>query len=209
MVMVFPKRVLTLLLVTSLLALAASCVESRHPLSDEKTSQVDQRLIGTWLPEGDAAAGHRVTRSVQTPNALDLLVTDANGKGNALLFTTTIQSKAYLSVKDLYDEGQKEGPLAYTIYQYQFLDNDTVQLRGMEPDVIARAIADKRLGGEIRVSQRKSKRLFGLIESRKLVEERTPIITDTPEGIARYLRAHADECYPAQTDSMLTFKRQK
>lgn len=58
-------------------------------------------------------------------------------------------------------------------------------------------------------ASRKSKRLFGLIESRKLVEERTPIITDTPEGIARYLRAHADECYPAQTDSMLTFKRQK
>ena len=46
--MAIPKRVLPLLLVMPLMAVVASCVESRHPLSDEKTSKIDERLIGTW-----------------------------------------------------------------------------------------------------------------------------------------------------------------
>ncbi len=42
------KRLLPLFLMAPLLALVTACVESKHPLSDEKTSKIDERLIGTW-----------------------------------------------------------------------------------------------------------------------------------------------------------------
>ncbi len=76
-----------------------------------------------------------------------------------------------------------------------FLDNDIVQFRAMDPEVIEKAIADKTLGGE-----------FELTRSGK---KRRPIITAAPQAIARYLEAHGDECYPAKEENTLIWKRQK
>ena len=71
-----------------------------------------------------------------------------------------------------------------------------------------KAIAAKELGGKIVVTKTKQRPFFGLFGRERVVEEKEPLITDTPEGIVRYLRAHADDCYPAK-DEVETFKRQK
>ncbi len=129
-------------------------------------------------------------KSAGTKNGLDVEVKDADGTHQGLLFTTTVKGKQYMSFKDLSKETQKDRKGAYDIYQYRFLDNDTVEGRGMAPGVLEKAIGDKKLAGTID-------------------KDNGPIITDSPEGMARYLEAHADQCYPSKTDYMLTFKRQK
>jgi len=202
------RPVLLLLLVAPLLAVVGSCVESQHPLSDEKTSKIDERLIGTWHLEDDPA-GWQVTKSAHTENALELTVTDP-AAGRSLLFTTTIKSKGYMSIKDMHEDAKKKPEAAtYCIYQYVFLDNDTVQVRGMDPKVIEKAIGDKTLGGEIKLTKTKTRPILGIFGKERIVEKRTPVITAAPQAIARYLEAHADECYPAEKEATLIWKRQK
>ena len=135
----------------------------------------------------DGVAGEKVA---STKNALDVETKDDDGTHQSLLFTTTVKGKQYLTLKGLGKEAQEDRKGAYDIYQYRFLDNNTLEVRGMAPDVLEKAIGDKKLAGTIDKGN-------------------GPIITDTPEGMARYLEAHADECYPLKTDYMLTFKRQK
>ena len=207
--MTIPRRLLPLLIAVPLLIPIASCVESRHPVLAEISPTIDERLIGTWKPTGDLSVW-QVKRSEDTKGALEITVRDACGTSTAVALTTTIKAKGYMSVKDLSEEAQGSKQAAgYEIYQYVFLDNDTVQARGMEPEAIVKAIADKKLGGEIKVTKTERKRILGLFGKAEIVEEKTPVITDSPEGIARYLEAHADECYPSDEDYSLKFTRQK
>lgn len=187
---------------TSLLTVVASCVDSRNPASDEKTSKIDERLIGDWKESNDSDGVWKVTKSKDVENALEVSPPDPNGPALVLAFTTTIKSKGYLSILDA-DKGEKQKDsgkeakkkpeeVKYEIYQYVLTDNDTLEVRGMESKVIEKAIKDKQLVGEIVKEEKEDK----------------PVITDTTEGIVRYLEAHADECYPEKTDYIMTWKRQ-
>lgn len=189
--MISPRRVLPLLVALPLMAVTVSCIESRHPLSDEETSKVDERLIGAWLDEGGDL--YTVRRGDAKKNHLDgkwQAKDKKDGSAELLLFTTTLQSKHYMTVRDLSDDAKTNRQGAYDIYQYRFLDNDTLEIRGMIDEVIVKAIADKLLVG-------------------KVVKDEDPLITEPTEGIIRYLKTHAAECYPEKTDIMMTFKRRK
>lgn len=192
-----PRPLPMLLSVASLLAVVASCVESRHPLSDEKTSKIDERLVGTWRFEGDPDS-FSLKKSADMENALELTEADPRA-GKTLLLTTAIKSKGYVSIKaPLEDAKKKPTAASYGVCQYVFVDNDTVEVRGMEPEVIEKAIADRILDGEI-------------MRTRVLLffPQKQPIITAAPQAITRYLEAHADECYPAKADVVVILKRQK
>jgi hypothetical protein len=207
--MVIPRPAWLLLIVASLVAVAPSCVESRHPLSDEKTSLIDQRLIGTWRLPDDPTVWE-VRKSGQVRNALEVTIKERAGTGKGLLFTTTIKSKSYLSFKELDGDPKKKPEAAgYQICQYVFSDDGTLEVRAMEPDAIVKAISDKRLGGETVLTKRTSRSILGLLRIESTRREKRPFITDQPENIARYLERHANECYPAKSDLVLTFKRQK
>ncbi len=195
-----PTRLL--LLAGTLLCVVASCVESRHPLSDEKTSKIDERLIGTWLCEGEPA-GWEVKKRARLDNALEVTMPDPHASGRLLVFTTTIKSKSYMSVRDTDGERKKVlGIAGATICEYEFPDKDTLQVRAMEPNVIEKAIADKTLEGESKVKTGRFLFIFWTWRG-------PPIIAAPPQAIARYLEAHADECYPAKTDAIMTWKRKK
>jgi hypothetical protein len=205
------KRALLVFIAAPLMAVAVSCVESRHPLSDEKNSIIDERLIGTWRIEDDLTIW-QVKRSGDTKNALAVTIDDksGNGTGRAILFTTTTKSKGYISIKHLDEDTPKKAQAdRYDIYQYVFLNNDTVQSRCMELTAISKAISDKKLGGKLDVARTDTEPAIRRFEKARDVQGETPIITDSPEGIARYIEAHADECFPAKTECSLTFKRQK
>jgi len=196
------RSVRLLLFAAALLSFVGSCVESKYPLSDEKTSKIDERLIGTW--RGDVGPeGWQVEKSARAQNALDVTMPGTDATQKMLAFTTTIKSKRYMSVKGM-DEAAKNasGGAGFSVLQYAFLDKDTVQVRGMEPNVIENAIANKTLEGEVKIERSRFLLIF-------TSETRTPIITAPPRAIARYLEAHADECYPAKTEAMLTWKRKK
>ena len=59
------------------------------------------------------------------------------------------KGKQYISVTDLGKDAQKDRKGAYDIYQYCFLDKDTIEVQGMETDVLRKAIANKKLAGAI------------------------------------------------------------
>jgi hypothetical protein len=188
------KRVFSLFFAISLLTVVASCVDSRNPASDEKTSKIDERLIGNWK-EGDNKDLWKVEKSKDVENALVVTIPDPNGSNTMPAFCTTIKSKSYLSVRDESDAKEKDRKaVKYDIYQCEFSDNDTLVVRGMYSEAIVKAI--------------QAKQLIGTVEKDDEGEE-TPEITDTTEGILRYLEAHADECYSDKSDQGLNFKRQK
>jgi hypothetical protein len=181
-------RHVALLAAAASLLVAGSCVETKHPLSDKKTSKIDDRLIGNWKDTDDGSIW-KVTKDPNAPNTLMVVIPDAHGPIRTPTLVTTIKSKGYLSCLDSDDSDKKGKEATYNIFQYVFVDKDTVEVRGMDPSVIAKAIARKQIAGEI--------------------VKKEPVITDTSAGIARYLQSHADECFPAKTDSMLTLTRQK
>ena len=115
---------------------------------------------------------------------------EKDDRAKLLVFTTTIKTKNYMSVKDLSKGAQKDRKGAYDIYQYRFVDNDTLEVRAMAEEVLKKAIAEKTLAGTIG-------------------KNKEPTITAESKDIAHYLEDHADECYPVKTDYMLTFKRRK
>jgi hypothetical protein len=208
--MIFLRRAVLLLLSVMLLATAVSCVESRNPLSDEKTSILDERLIGDWRPEGENDVGHW-RRSKSTKNAIES--TDGENvaaKETLLIFTTAIKSKTYLScryIEEPIDDSRRAPPkICYTICQYEFPENDTLKVRFMDPDVIVKAIGDRKVRGEIK-HQPGPGLLLMLLQKVLGVDDRIPIITDSPEGIAKYLESHADDCYPPRTTVMMLFKQ--
>ena len=172
------KRLLPLFLTAPLLALVGACVQSRHPLSDEKTAKIDQRLICTWQADKMVC---RVKKSADAKNALEAETKDKNGTSRALLFATTVKGKQYMTLLGLGKEAEKDRKGAYEIYQYRFFDNDTVEVRGMDSAVLRKAIAEKKLTGTS-------------------PKDDDPVITASSAELARYLEAHADECYPADTD---------
>ena len=194
------NRFLSLLFVASLLTLVASCVESGNPASNEKTSKIDQRLLGDWKDDnGDV---WKVTKSKDVENGLNLKLPDPKASDRILAFSTTIGSKGYLRISDAgkeaksndaNKEAKKKQESKFEIYQYVLTDDDTLEVRGMDSKAIAKAIEDKQLVGKI--VKKKS--------------EDSPVITDTTEGIVHYLEAHADECFPEKTDAKMVFKRQK
>jgi hypothetical protein len=186
--MCIPKQVVTLCVVGSLLAVVASCIDSKNPLSDEKTSKIDERLIGAWKLSGDNDLW-KVSKSKGVKNALEVTVPES--KVPDRVFTTTIKSKSYLSVQDEDPKtSAKREAAPYQIYQYRFIDKDSVEFRPMNSGVVEKAIAAKQLRGE-------------------MVRD-TPVITDTPEAIAKYIEAHADACFLKAADNeAVIFKRQK
>jgi hypothetical protein len=186
------RQAVMLFVAAALLAVFASCVESKNPLSNEKTSKIDERLIGIWKENSNDDVW-KIQKRENAKNTLDVeleKVVNFDGPAGETFhtqaFATTIKSKNYLSILDSKKGGKTA---AYMIYQYTFVDNNTVQVRGMENSVLEKAIANKQIAGKI--------------------VDKYHVITDTPAAIARYIEAHANECYPEKTaiSFIFIFKR--
>ncbi len=209
--MSIPKQVLPLCVVAPLLVFAASCVDSKNPLSDEKTSKIDERLIGTWTDQDNTV--WKIAKAAKDKNSFDLALCEGDESLHYAMFTTTVKSKSYLSTTALQgepdDAEKKPESVAYRIYQYVFVGNDTLEIRDMDPIVLIKAIDDKKLGGEVVISKRTVKPLLGFFGKDQIVEEKTPIITDTSENIALYLENHANECFSPKAKAFFVLKRKK
>ena len=202
----------SLLGMAAVLLLAGSCVESKHPLSDEKTSKIDERLIGRWKIESDQGEW-AVQKSTKVPNAIEIDVPGPDA-GRVLGFVTTVKDKGYISTRDAdikkrdekTPQPDKTDSTGYEIYQYVFLTADRVQCRGMVPEVIVKAIENKTLTGEARIKKTTTRTLFG---KETVKEEKVPVITATPAELKKYLEAHADECFPVKQEDPQIWVRQK
>jgi hypothetical protein len=151
--------------VTYLIALAAvaSCAGcsiplSLHPLSDETTSVLDERLIGHWeaVKDGEPMEPLHVAprfvfgRVADKPNVLEMVNLELEGDAVKVnrtpAFATKLGEERYLSVLNNPEEA-KDAHM-YLILMYR-LDDDRLKLFILRPDVVGPAIERGDLKGEV------------------------------------------------------------
>jgi hypothetical protein len=188
---------------TAALALLGSCtLSSQHPLSDEKTSKLDQRLIGDWILDNTDNEIWRVTRKPGTKNSLELTILNAASgriqQGPYTVFTTVVGKDRYLSVEE---SDEQSGGKRYEVSRYAWVDGDTIQPFAADTARIARAIS----AGELQGTVEKKRGLPGSMR----IED--AVVTAAPEAVARFLEKHGREVFPApkDKDSAVRFMRRK
>ena len=78
------------------------------------------------------------------PNTLEIHNSDPNAPDQMPAFATTIKSKGYVGIKSSDAKAEEACPVTYQIYQYVFVNKDTVQVRGGDGDVWMKAISDEK-----------------------------------------------------------------
>ncbi|HEV7223359.1 MAG TPA: hypothetical protein VGN42_11705 [Pirellulales bacterium] len=191
----------------SVLAAAAGCTPtSEQPLSDERSSKLDERLLGKWqsdqvpvrlTPNPGGPSFVEIKGRAESATGLELIKLSKRSAAEEAMpfYTTQIGDDRYLTV----DAGGAEAtPRAektlYYILRYRFVDDDTVEFYAMDDKAIAQTIAKGELKGSY---------LGGNPSSAKCV-----VIADSPENIRRYLEKHGDECFlRARTDRFVMLTR--
>jgi hypothetical protein len=181
---------------------------SEHPLSDEKTSVIDERLIGYWdikLGESDSADPMRfvVGRHPKSPNVLEFAFTSIEGDQHiqihrGRLFTAKVGEQWMLSF-DGADEKQPHKH-EYTIMRYDFQprageSHDVVELRLLVDSVVAPAIEKGELTGQ--VTRDKPGGKFTSIR-----------ITAEPEELMEFFRKNQSKCFTPDAVKAIRVNRQ-
>jgi hypothetical protein len=146
------------LLVAALGLASGGCcmVESVHPLSDEKTSAPDDRLVGTWQgvspsaeKEGKPASPDEKPITIRKVDGLNQYQAESPDDPDSLVFMwpTRIGDRHYLSIKNLKADPPHE--VAYLLVHYRFVGNDQWHAFLLDPDRVAAAIGQDQLQGEI------------------------------------------------------------
>jgi hypothetical protein len=148
------------------LALFAGCElpVSVHPLSDETTSTLDERLIGNWemVPLAERAPGPsdvppRVIfgKFAGKANILECVTTELDGDGFAQvhripLYPCKFGELHYLSVIMSPDEPKEKQ--AYLVMLYDLKDENELRFHLMNKDIIGPAIEREDIAGVVRKS---------------------------------------------------------
>lgn len=201
------RLLLAIVFAASLGSLGCTIPVSEHPLTDEKTSTLDERLIGYWrfIPqekeEKPPPAPHIVSRVKDKPNCLQMTFIELDGEGYAnvqtiLLFTTKIGEECYLSYNAEQERDKKPG---YLIARYELAD-DEGKLFLMNPDEAAAAIDGGKLKGVVKRQARRAG-----ADPNEPVRYDEIRITAEPKEIAEFLKARGKACYVL--DHPLVFRR--
>lgn len=179
------------------LCIVSGCVPSKHPLSDEKTSKVDQRLVGRWVIEGDEKKDSlMVVTQKEGQNGLEITSGDDGDEDSAVAFATTIGDHHYLSAGDKEDDPEE---IEYQIVLYEFADNDTLKVYSLDQQVIEKAIADGTLTGVVETKRE------GFIFTH--IERTAKMITDSPAYLKAFLKKRGKDCF-LDDDYIITYIRQ-
>ena len=178
---------------------------SDHPLSDNKTSTVDDRLLGRWLQldeddetkaeeKADAARNtfEFMTVGLKKSNSKTMVMVyvelDDDGEltvERAFFFTTTINKQHYLSYQQKDEEDKKS--IKYVIASYTLNANGLLTTRLMDNDQVVAAIEQGRVDGEIDI---KIEQVNG-----KQKETKTAHLTASPEQLQRFLLETGIDCF--------------
>jgi hypothetical protein len=178
---------------------------SLHPLSDEKTSVADERLIGHWRlldPENrdDPDTPRFVVGRLQdAKNTLEWVFTDVAQDGTVKiyrcpLFSTSIADHRYLSLQGPHDDDP-----GYLIFQYELIEHDAqndeddeLKLFALKIDVLAKAIEDEKLPGIVKYHQSPGKRTA----DNPFKEKYQYVRTSAPaEKLIAYIKKHERELF--------------
>jgi hypothetical protein len=176
--------------------LAAGCVHSTHPLSDEKTSVPDLRLLGEWEyrsgPDETVQLHVRLKEGSET--VLEVVGSDKNerleDKNERLeLLLTKLGEHHYASVLD---ETADETGARYLIARYELTDENVVKIWALDLDFFASKVESGELKGEVRRSK-----FF-----------RDVMLNETPERLAAFLQKYGDKCL-AKDDATIVTRAQR
>lgn len=188
-------------------ALGCSIPVSENPLTDEKTSTLDGRLIGYWryVPKKKGDTGpppYVIGRLKDKPNVLEMTWVELDGEGHVTvtqspLYATKIGEEHYLSISTQERDPDKRKS-AFLITRYE-LDDDTCRLYCMEPEQIVAAIE----GGKLKGVVKRSKRKEGADPNEPTNYEEIRI-TAEPKELAEFLKGQGKTCFH---DEPMDFKR--
>jgi hypothetical protein len=187
----------------AVLIIAVGCnVESRYPLSDEKTSTPDLKLIGDWREKGDAdKEGWRIAKHPKSENVLMAFMLPAELDTPDLLFTTAIDGKKYLSWggRDL-----ENNTTVFFVCRYEMPDENTLEVRFLPKDAIRKAITENRLAGKIKIETHKKPGVVAPMEQRETIR-----ITAETKDLRAFVEANADSCFPKDGKPDVVYLRVK
>jgi len=190
-----------LVALSGLLLAGCGAVEFDHPLSDEKTSVVDERLIGFWEPtEETVGTAHQgegmliprlaVGRDREQGKLMEALSLEMEDDGTVTvkrlaLRATKIGAHHYLSVKDTGESTR------WWVVRYDLPEKDLLRLWFPDQDAFAKAVKAGELAGEVR--RRETGNELGDLEVR---------VTSPPTAVRAWLEAHADTCVMEDSAAM-------
>ena len=199
------------LVIVGLLPLTfASCVMSLHPLSDEKTSELDQRLLGTWEKvkgnNGDDVM--TVGKKKGTKNTLEFVSIELDEDDTAIVKRLTVYARrGKVDLLSIEDQG-KEGKKFYMLCKYEFPDPNTLHLILPDPQMIGEAVFRGELKGEAKsvaesetIPEIKDGKVISVKRDKSNDESNEPGLynivglTDSPKVIIEYLEKNASKCF--------------
>jgi hypothetical protein len=183
---------------------------SDHPLSDNKTSTVDDRLLGRWLQideddekkEEQKAEEARdtfefMTVGLKKSNSKTMVMVyvelDDDGEltvERAFFFTTMINKQHYLSYQqkqEKKEEEEKKKVIRYVIASYNLDENGLLTVHVMDNDKLVTAIEQGRVDGEIEI---RIEQVNG-----KQKETKTAHLIASPEQLRRFLLETGTDCF--------------
>lgn len=165
------KGSITVLVIGSI----ASCVPtSKEPLSDDKTSKVDERLLGTWRVTADPFKERTLTyqRSARSQNLLEALQNNGTDSRSAKfdVYVAETDQSLYLSLS-LDNQG-------FLLVRYEFPSPKKLSIRHLNKKFVSSAIANGTLKGKM--------------DDRKVFN---PTITESSAGLHEFLKRHGTKCW--------------
>lgn len=172
------------------------------PLSDDKTSAIDPRLLGIWefvqkTPD-ESSGSCFVGKKVGTQNTLDVamvgLEKDLSVSVHHLDMFARMAKHNYLTLGDTQPDASRIGP-RWLLARYEIAPDGTVQVHFLKADAfrkaIRREILQKRLKGEIKGLRRRSDWVFALEEE----ETQQLVYSDSSEALVRFLDQQGDSLF--------------
>jgi hypothetical protein len=147
-----PQNCAALLLV---LISAAGCVLNDEPLSDEKTSTIDERLIGTWRVTTIDSTEKRseltmvIARKADVAKALEVTFDNGKEKATTDLFATTIGNEHFVSFKPVLGKEKDPEKLPYfLILKYDVGDDGSMPVHLLDLKFFLDAVRRNELTGD-------------------------------------------------------------
>ncbi|MFQ5732903.1 MAG: hypothetical protein ACE5KM_13250 [Planctomycetaceae bacterium] len=170
---------------------------SQHPLSDERSSKADERLIGYWegVPEGlskkaDGTNGFLIIGvDGSRRNTMSIIMLgDENREGKQLIGTSTFA--AFASPGERNFLSVNAGDLRYIIREYGFESNDRILwTRSWDQTVVLRLVREGKLAGEVHAPPVQALRPDQEPSEHEVGRE-SVVITEKPERLRAFLMRH-------------------
>ena len=164
MVLVYRPALLLAVALLLLLETGCSVPASLHPLSDDETSEVDEKLVGYWQVidedtdrDDPPPPPFTVARKPGTRATMESIYVEINGEKELkvernLLFTSKVGEQSFISWQQVDDD-----TVNYVIAAYEFTRKGRLQVLLMDEDKVIEAIEQGRMDGEVVIRTERDK----------------------------------------------------